>query len=44
MEEICQKLERGEAEELRGEVKAILKNAHPPTQHHKRRAEGHGKI
>ena len=27
---MCQKLERGEAEELRGEVKAILKKAHPP--------------
>ena len=27
---VCQKLERGEAEELRGEVKAILKRAHPP--------------
>ena len=30
IEEVCQKLERGEAEELRGEVKAILKKAHPP--------------
>ena len=30
IEEVCQKLERGEAEELRGEVKAILKRAHPP--------------
>ena len=29
-EEICQKLERGEAEELRAEVKNILKKAHPP--------------
>ena len=30
IEEVCQKLERGEVEELRGEVKAILKRAHPP--------------
>ena len=30
IEEVCQKLERGEAEELRGEVKTILKRAHPP--------------
>ena len=30
IEEICQKLEQGEAEELRGEVKAILKKTHPP--------------
>ena len=30
IEEVCQKLERGEMEELRGEVKAILKRAHPP--------------
>ena len=29
-EEICQKLEKGEAEELRVEVKNILKKAHPP--------------
>ena len=29
-EEICQKLEKGEAEELRAEVKNILKKAHPP--------------
>ena len=29
-EEICQKLEKGEAEELRAEVKNILKQAHPP--------------
>ena len=29
IEEVCQKLEQGEAEELRGEVKAILKNSHP---------------
>ena len=28
--EICQKLEKGEAEELRAEVKNILKKAHPP--------------
>ena len=32
IEEICQKLEQGEAEEFRGEVKAILKNTHPPKQ------------
>ena len=30
IEEICQKLEQGEVEELRVEVKAILKNTHPP--------------
>ena len=30
IEEVCQKLERGEEEELRGEVKAILRRAHPP--------------
>ena len=30
IEEICQKLEMGEAEELRAEVKNILKKAHPP--------------
>ena len=30
IEEICQKLEKGEVEELRGEVKAILKRTHPP--------------
>ena len=30
IEEVCQKLERGEAEELRGEVKAILKKSPPP--------------
>ena len=30
IEQICQKLEQGEAEELRGEVKAILKKTHPP--------------
>ena len=30
IEEICQKLEKGEAEELRAEVKNILKKAHPP--------------
>ena len=29
-EEICQKLEKGEAEELRAEVKNILKKGHPP--------------
>ena len=29
IEEICQKLEKGEAEELRAEVKNILKKAHP---------------
>ena len=29
IEEICQKLEQGEVEELRGEVKAIWKNTHP---------------
>ena len=29
-EEICQKLAKGEAEELRAEVKNILKKAHPP--------------
>ena len=44
IEEVCQKLEKGEAEELRGEVKAILKKACPPTQHHQGRAEGHGRI
>ena len=42
IEEVCQKLERGEAEELRGEVKAILKKAHPPTKHHTGRTKGHG--
>ena len=30
IEEICHKMEQGEAEELRGEVKAILKNTNPP--------------
>ena len=30
IEEICQKLEQGEVEELRGEVKTILKKTHPP--------------
>ena len=30
IEEVCQKMEKGEVEELRGEVKAILKRAHPP--------------
>ena len=45
IEEVCQKLERGEAEELRGEVKAILKKVHPPqTQHHLGRTEGHGRT
>ena len=32
IEEVCQKLERGDVEELSGEVKAILKKAHPPNQ------------
>ena len=32
IEEICQKLEQGEAEELWGEVKAILKKTHLPKQ------------
>ena len=30
IEKVCQHLKQGKAEELRGEVKSILKNIHPP--------------
>ena len=32
IENVCNQLEQGKAEELRGEVKKVLKNVHPPRQ------------
>ena len=42
---MCQKLEQGKAEELRGEVK-INPQKHPNTQvqHKQRRGKGHSRI
>ena len=32
IEQVCNQLEQGKAEELRGEVKKVLKKVHPPRQ------------
>ena len=41
IEQACSKLQQGEAEELKGEVKSIIKKTHSPPQHHQGRNEGH---
>ena len=45
IERMCQNLDQGKAEELRGEVKSILRNIQTPKHKHKqRRGKGHSRI
>ena len=44
IEQACNKLQQGEAEELRGEVKTIIKKTYSPPQHHKGRKEDYYRI
>ena len=41
VEQICQKLGQGEADELRGNVKTILMKVQPQTKYNKRRTKSH---
>ena len=44
IEQACSKLQQGEAEELRGEVKSIIKKTYSPPQHHQGRKEGYTEL
>ena len=44
IEQVCSKLQEGEAEELRGEGKSIIKKTYSPPKHHKEKREGYYRI
>ena len=44
VEQACMKLKQGEAEELRGYLKAVIMKIHIPTLHHKRRENGNNRV